>query len=190
MERGRENSAQLTDSSRLIAAFKRLIAPSSSALRSRASSTTSSWALATKLGIGELGVHLAELAFRLLDLARQARTLGAHVDDAGERQRRRRLAEHDLRRALRRRLGERDAVEAGEPLDRVLVALGALAQRRARRRPAPAASWRRPARSSPCAPSGSRETSRTTQPISSSASASARPSSTGHWLQRTAGSRA
>ena len=41
-------------------------------------------------------------ACALLDLAHQAGALGAHVDDAGERQGGRRLAQHDLRRALRR----------------------------------------------------------------------------------------
>ena len=159
------------------------MAPSSSALRSRASSTASSLALAMNCGIGELGVHLADLAFRLFDLAAEALASRPRIDDAGQRQGRRGLADDDharrpwappwrkvmLSRRARRLIG-------------LLVPLGALAQRRRSHPAAPAGSWRRPARSSPCAPSGSRVMSRTTQPISSSASASTRPESTGHWL--------
>ena len=75
---------------------------SKSALRSRFSSTTSGGALATKLALASLASILPISACALSISRVQPRALGVHVDDAGQRQRRRRLAEHDLRRALRR----------------------------------------------------------------------------------------
>src|SRR6185437_12132337 len=68
--------------------------------------------------IAELGVDLADLVRKLLDLLLKPRALGLEVDHLADRQRIRRLAQHDLQRRLGRRRRRLDALDARQPLDR------------------------------------------------------------------------
>src|SRR3954469_4932994 len=56
------------------------------------------WGLGHELLIAELLVDLADLGFFLADLAVEPGTFGVEIDHAGQRQRQRRLAHHQLRR--------------------------------------------------------------------------------------------
>ena len=69
-----------------------------------------------ELLVGQLGVDLLDLVADLVDLSLQAVRFGADVDDAVERHGDRRLFEDDLDRAHRRRVGEIEGLNAGEPI--------------------------------------------------------------------------
>ena len=59
------------------------------------------------------------------DLFREALPLGSKIDHIRQGQRHRRLAEHELRRPLRRRIGESDVAQPCHALDEALIAFRA-----------------------------------------------------------------
>src|SRR6185437_12610681 len=77
-----------------------------------------------ELLVGKFGVKLANFRPDLVNFALEPFRLGGDVDNAGKRERERRLVEYDLYGAGRR-LAEAHGLDAGKAEDRLLVALGA-----------------------------------------------------------------
>src|SRR5579871_6229132 len=71
--------------------------------------------LGAEARVGELGVELGDLLGKPIDLAAEPRALGAEIDHAGEVEKQRRLADHDLRRALPARAARLERHEPRQP---------------------------------------------------------------------------
>src|SRR6476646_11638888 len=75
-----------------------------------------------ELFVGKFGIKLADFRPNLVNFALEALRLRGHVDEAGKRQGKGRLVEHDLYRASWR-LAEAHGVNAGKTQDSFLVTL-------------------------------------------------------------------
>ena len=67
--------------------------------------------------IGQLRFQCGNFACRLFELAGKPDTFRLEIDDLGDRQRNRGLAEHDLHRTRRHAIGEPDLAQPRQPRD-------------------------------------------------------------------------